>query len=147
MSRVSLIWESILKCHYQLLVINFILIMCFVLFFCLSHADASGVFYVAAYTHSNICHMHNYVHRKQSILAVIDDGDHQHLYHRKTFIVHVLLTSRPGSPSFPCQRTIAGALVLLRVMNRLLLLSYLRLPGHATLVLDLLQKSERVFMN
>lgn len=65
-------------------------------------------------------------------------------YNRKMFIVHVLLTSRPGSPSFPCQRTIVATLVFLSFMNRLLLLFYLRLPGHATLVLEqLLQKCEK----
>ena len=57
-------------------------------------------------------------------------------------LLYVLLTSRPGSPSFPCQRTTVATLVFLRFMNRLLF--YLRLPGHATLVLkQLIQKSEK----
>lgn len=58
------------------------------------------------------------VHRKKrSILAVIDDGASIVI---GRCLMHVLLTSRPGSPSFPCQRTTVATLVFLRFKNRLL---------------------------
>lgn len=141
MLRVLLIWESILKWHYQLSIINFIPDNYFSPL-CLFFANTLGVFYAAVCMHSNFCWMHIYVYRNNKTYPCC------YWWWRPSASIiigkcslHVLLTSRPGSPSFPCQRTTVAGLVFLGFMNRLLF--SLRLPGHATLVLELLHQCEK----
>lgn len=85
-----LIWESILKCLYQLSVINFILDN-YAFCFYVSHANPSGLFHIAVYTHSNICYTHNYVYRKilEVFLLLLMMETISIYYNGKMFIVGI----------------------------------------------------------
>lgn len=91
--------------------------------------------------HSNFCCVHIYVYRNNKKYSCC------YWWRPSASIIigrcslHVLLTSRPGSPSLPCQRTTVAILVFPGFMNRLPF--SLRLPGHATLLLELLHRCEK----
>lgn len=78
MLRVSLIWESILKRHYQLSIMHLIPDNHLFLFY-VYLMQTLVVFFILLSTYTAICIKLCTLKNIRSILAAIDDGDHQHV--------------------------------------------------------------------